>query len=164
PDSSLATCGLLLEQLLEARCALEGSEACRTLQALLAAAPHHPATARSRDRGRTADESAQQKIPRSRAAPPRLHGTIVPCALQRWVTYCSTWSCCSRSRSCRVATCAPRTGPEPEARRRTSRPGPRSSEPRRDASQSGAMILQASWWRESSPRTVSSSSARSSRA
>src|SRR5262249_28185040 len=120
PDSSLASRRLLLEQLLEAWCALESGEACRTLQPLLATPSHHPATASSRDRSRAADESAQQKIPRSRATPPRLHGTIVPCASQPSVTWCSTWSCCSKSRSRRAATCAPRTGLEPEARRPTS--------------------------------------------
>ena len=32
----------------------------------------------------------------------------MPCGSQRSVTYCSTWSCCSRSRSLPEATCAPR--------------------------------------------------------
>ena len=59
PDSSLAPRGLLLEQLLETRRAFESSEACRTLQALLAAPPHLPATAGSRDRSGAPDESAQ---------------------------------------------------------------------------------------------------------
>src|SRR4051794_28611861 len=89
----------LLQQLLEARCAFERGEAGRTLHPLLAAPPLHPPAAGSRNCCRPSDEPAQQKISRSRARPPRLHGTIVPCASQRSVTYCSTWSCCSRSRS-----------------------------------------------------------------
>ena len=43
------------------------------------------------------------------------------------MTFCSTWSCGSRSRSRRAATCAPRRAPAPAARRRTSRRGRRSS-------------------------------------
>jgi len=70
---------LLLEQLLEAWCALERGEAGRTLQPLLAAPSHHPPPAGSRNCRRPTDEPAQQKIARSRVRPPRLHGTIVPC-------------------------------------------------------------------------------------
>jgi hypothetical protein len=80
---------MFLEQFLETRGALERGEPRGTLEPLLAAAAHHPATAGSRNRGRATHEPAQQKIPRSRARPPRLHGTIVPCASQRSVTYCS---------------------------------------------------------------------------
>ena len=122
---SAASC--CFEQLLEARCALERGEAGRALQPLLTAAPYQPSAAGSRDRRGRADESAEQKVARSPARPPRLHGTIVPCGSQRSVTYCSTWSCCSRSRSRRAATCAPRTGPAREARRPTSRRGRPSS-------------------------------------
>jgi hypothetical protein len=157
--STVGPSRMLLEQLLEARCALERSEAGRTLQPLLAAPPNHPATARSRDCRRPSDEPAQQKIPRSRARPPRLHGTIVPCGSRHWVTYCSTWSCCSRSRWPRAATCAPRTGRAPGVRRPTSRRGRPSSEPRRGVSRSGATTRRASSWRESSAPTASSSSA-----
>ena len=153
---------LLLEQLLEARCALERGEPGGCLQPLLAPAPHHAAAAGSRDRRRGADEPAQQKIPRSRARPPRRPWD--DCALRianASVTSCSTWSCCSRSRSLPAATCAPRAGREPEARRPTSRPGRRSSAPRRGASRSAATTRRASSSRESSQRTASSSSGRS---
>src|SRR5690242_11726428 len=147
---------MLLEKLLETRCALERGEPHRALQPLLAATPHHPPPAGSSDGGRSADEPAQQKIARSRARPPRLHGTIVPCESRRSVTYCSTWSCCSGSRSPRVATCAPRTGREREARRPTSQPGLQSSAPRRVALRSEALMQPASSSPASWSRTVSS--------
>jgi hypothetical protein len=88
--STVGPSGVLVEQLLEARRALESGEARRALESLLAAPSYHPTATGSRHRGRAADEPAKQKIPRSRARPPRLHGTIVPCGSQRSVTYCST--------------------------------------------------------------------------
>jgi len=84
--STVGPRGVFLDQLLEARGALERSEAGRTLQPLLASAPHHSAPSGSRDGRRAAHEPAQQKVARSGARPPRLHGTIVPCASRLSVT------------------------------------------------------------------------------
>jgi hypothetical protein len=50
---------MFFEQLLEARCAFERSEAGRALQPLPAAAPNHPPAARSSNGSRAADEPAQ---------------------------------------------------------------------------------------------------------
>ena len=77
---------------------------------------------------------------------------------------CSTWSRGWKSRSPPAPTCAPRRGPARAARRRTSRPGRRSSEPTRAASPSAATTPPASSSRASSRRAASTSSARSARA
>jgi hypothetical protein len=80
----------VLEQLLEARGALERSEAGRALETLLAAPPQRAPAAGSRDRGRGSDEPAEQEISRSSPSCIPLHGTIVPCASQPSGTFCST--------------------------------------------------------------------------
>ena len=84
----------------------------------------------------------------------------MPCGSQLSVTSCSTWSCGSRSRSLPAATCAPRPGRAPAARRRTSPPGRPSSARTRAASRSAATTRPASSSRGSSRRAASSSSGR----
>src|SRR5512142_1875946 len=88
----------LLEQLLEARCAFERGEARGAFRPLIAPAPHDATPPSSRDRRRSPDEAAQDEVPRSPRSPLRVHGTIVPCASRRSVTYCSTLSSSSRNR------------------------------------------------------------------
>ena len=61
-----------LDELLEARRALERGEAGRRSNRCSRRRAHQPAAAGSRDRSRRADEPAQQKIAPSRACPPRL--------------------------------------------------------------------------------------------
>ena len=70
--------GAVLEQLLEARGSLEGGEARRLLEPLLAPPPHPPPATSGRDRRRCADQAAQEEVPRSSSPPARVHGTIVP--------------------------------------------------------------------------------------
>ena len=83
-------CRLLLEELLEARRALEGAEPGGTLESLVPEAPEPPPAARGRNRSRRADEAAEKEIQRSSAPAVRLHGTIVPCASEPSGTCCST--------------------------------------------------------------------------
>jgi hypothetical protein len=80
----------VLEQLLEARGALERSEAGRALETLLAAASQRAPAAGSRDRSRASYEPTEQEISRSSPYCIPLHGTIVPCASRPSVTFCST--------------------------------------------------------------------------
>src|SRR5262249_51191752 len=90
-EGSLAsTLRELLEQLLEARRALERGQAGRLVEALPLPAPPHPPAPGSRDRRRGAHEAADEKVPRSPPSSLCVHGTIVPCASRRSVTYCST--------------------------------------------------------------------------
>jgi hypothetical protein len=69
---------LLLEELLEARSALEGAEAGGPFETLFPQPPEPPSPPRRRDRGGGADDAAEEKVERSPALPVRLHGTIVP--------------------------------------------------------------------------------------
>jgi hypothetical protein len=80
----------VIEQLLEARGALERSEAGRALETLLTAAPERAPAASSRDRGRASHQSAEQEISRSSPYCIPVHGTIVPCASRPSVTFCLT--------------------------------------------------------------------------
>src|SRR5581483_4981909 len=77
PASGRVALGLLLQHLLVAGCALEGGEAGGMEPALAPEAGDGAAPARGRDRGRGADDRAEEERAQSGGSVLAFHGTIV---------------------------------------------------------------------------------------